>query len=90
MTRPALAALFSLLLFGLPVGGDQGPGLGDDDDVQGDDDDDTPYVKPGPWQDMTFLQRLEYIEEVVQPISSGSISFRIVKSLVLMFLMEKF
>ncbi len=66
MTRPALAALFSLLLLGLPVGCDQGPGSVDDD-VQDDDDDDTPYVKPGPWQDMDFLQRLEYMEEVVQP-----------------------
>ena len=39
----------------------------DDDDVSDDDDDSTPYVKPGPWQDMSFDEREEYMREVVEP-----------------------
>lgn len=62
MIRPSIATFLSSLLLGLVVGCGQAPpppGIGDDDD--------TPYVQPGPWEDMDFAQRLEYMEEVVQP-----------------------
>jgi len=42
-------------------------GSGDDDDASGDDDDSTPYEQPGPYADMDFDQRVEYMEEVVLP-----------------------
>ena len=38
-----------------------------DDDDAGDDDDDTPYVAPGPWADLSFTERLAYMENLVEP-----------------------
>ena len=44
------------------------PSAGDDDDVVGDDDDDsTPYVQPGPFEDMDFDERVEFMTEIVEP-----------------------
>ncbi len=32
-----------------------------------DDDDDTPWVAPGPWADLSHVERIEYMENVVEP-----------------------
>ncbi|MEE2828591.1 MAG: hypothetical protein VX498_05355 [Myxococcota bacterium] len=68
MIRTSLFAFLLLLLTGLLVGCPIPPGGGgDDDDASFDDDDDTPYVQPAPWADMDFIQRLEFMEQVVEP-----------------------
>ncbi len=40
----------------------------DDDDAVSDDDDATPYEAPGPWTDLEYLQRIEYMEHLVEPV----------------------
>ena len=56
-----------ILLFGCssPEGGggpdEHEPGSADDDD------DATPYEPPGPWEDLEYLERIEYMEYIVEP-----------------------
>lgn len=40
---------------------------GDDDDSAADDDDSTPYVQPGPFEDMEREERIEFMRHVVVP-----------------------
>ncbi|MCP4873546.1 MAG: hypothetical protein GY898_33080 [Proteobacteria bacterium] len=58
-------ARFLLLLLLLPLTA-CGPVPADDDDA-GDDDDDTPYVATGPWADLSFTERIAYMENIVEP-----------------------
>ena len=57
--------LLSLLLGLLPLLAC--PPAGDDDDDAGDDDDSTPYVQPGPFEDMDFDERKEFMMQIVEP-----------------------
>jgi hypothetical protein len=59
--RPSLLAL--ALLLGCPAPVD----VDDDDATAADDDDATPYEPPGPWADLDRLQRIEYMENLVEP-----------------------
>jgi len=59
MTRPLLL----LLLLLAPLSACAPLPAGSDDD----DDDDTPYVAPGPWADLSYVERIAYMENIVEP-----------------------
>ncbi|MEE2828517.1 MAG: hypothetical protein VX498_04975 [Myxococcota bacterium] len=66
--RPLFPLAISLVLsFALLSACSVGDDDDDDDSVPGDDDDSTPYVQPGPWEDLDFGQRLEFMTELVEP-----------------------
>lgn len=64
MSLRLLLVLLPTLLFGCPP---QTDGDDDDDASVADDDDATPYEAPGPWEDLEYLQRIEYMENLVEP-----------------------
>ncbi len=59
-----LLPLLLLLLAACPA---TTPADDDDDDSAADDDDSTPYVQPGPFEDMEREERIEFMRHVVVP-----------------------
>lgn len=66
MTRLTLP-WFLVAILALPVTACVTPSQSDDDDDDVSDDDDDSYVPSGPWADLSYAERILYMEEIVMP-----------------------
>ena len=71
MTRPLLSWFLAALLFAPLSACEPPPDVPDDDDDADDDDDDDdddgPYVPSGPWSELSYAERITFMEQLVMP-----------------------